>query len=1182
MHKLKLNIRQFNDVSKIKLIFVLLIFLVTLTFTIPSLARYKNYVNLETMFNETQTWDGSIAESFNSGTGTQEDPYIISNASEFAFFATNIDENGYSGTYFKLSNHIVLNDGLFGYDGTNITYNLNDTLFYLREYSGDAYDNSELTGNVISAVNVFESIENFKGYFDGDFYTIYGLYLTEDTSELALFKNMSGKVENVYFKNSFVYGGSSTAILANNVSFGEVNNVSTDGIVVGKGEIYSKTINMSLDDFTGSKSMFSAYSGTLSINRPTGFTFDSIVLSGNYAFSSNSQNLSINGQSFAPGDFEVSLDVSATEVPLSLGRSWDFVQGTITLSNLNVIYTYNYPIASGFVANSNDSNFNNVINKAKVYGTNVSGLVGIGANLSISNGYNLGTLTGSNVSGIVSVISNNDSTVIDKVYNNGELSGTTTNLVGNIANSGSVILGNSFNTQSANTTFGNVSGTVQATNLYDVNSNAVISGSLTGSVNVVTEDSINKDLLVNTLGYGEYVDNDDIISNPNNIWVYEYEDTPILYIDELNNPIASLNISTYSWNDLGYELNNLKFIDSKAFNVTPANDFTEFKEIYYYIYEGQEPLNKSDILSISEWTVYDDIVALDKEGYYIVYIKVVDQNDYNYYINSDVMLFDLYGPDINITLEDNKWDSYDNDLDSIYINDVVTLNVDVTDKYSTVVESYYYVSQVFVTKEELDNIDTWSNLDSYITIDKKGPNIVYVKSVDSNGHVNVINSDYIIYGGYNGDLSIGSHEFNSVDVANISYKSSVLYRFTYDDDIPYTDGYNTKLIVNNVLPEKTLIMIVDHKTNSIYSYDVTSSDGTEISLNKFVKLGNTNSVLFDDIAYLVEDDKEISLLFDFSNTSLQSNYSFNAYLELRDGLDNVVLSTLKDTIKNTNVYVGVNSELNIVNNSVIYGINYDSNSKNLIEFEYSFTDLVLDNVVVNDTFYEDLKSGISIKLVDSNGDIVDKKYLKNMEFIVDGTNYFADSDGIVRIKMSDGIDKVTGGLTVVTYENDMDLSEGSYSLVIEAYVASDGKYSDNYSTSKISIPVVSDYEEILDFEFNVKMNDEMKILMKDSGNVVLPFDIVSNNEFEDPSVRISLYKKQNLTAYDQVYDLIDLSNYLNDELVLATDYSYVISGEHLDLNINLSNMDKTGYEIRFELFDGNRKIDVIKKKFIVR
>ena len=44
------------------------------------------------------------------------------------------------------------------------------------------------------------------GYiFDGDYYTIYGLYLTEETDELALFKNLSGKVENVYFKNGFIF-----------------------------------------------------------------------------------------------------------------------------------------------------------------------------------------------------------------------------------------------------------------------------------------------------------------------------------------------------------------------------------------------------------------------------------------------------------------------------------------------------------------------------------------------------------------------------------------------------------------------------------------------------------------------------------------------------------------------------------------------------------------------------------------------------------------------------------------------------------------------------------------------------------------------------------------------------------------------------------------------------------------
>jgi hypothetical protein len=221
-------------------------------------------------------------------------------------------------------------------------------------------------------------------------------------------------------------------------------------------------------------------------------------------------------------------------------------------------------------------------------------------------------------------------------------------------------------------------------------------------------------------------------------------------------------------------------------------------------------------------------------------------------------------------------------------------------------------------------------------------------------------------------------------------------------------------------------------------------------------------------------------------------------------------------------------------------------------------------------------------MIDDEGNIVDKKYLKNMEFIVEGVNYFADSDGIVRIKMSDGISKVTNNLTVVTYENDLDLSEGNYSLVIEPFVANDGKYTDTYSSSNISIPVVSDYHEILDFDFNVNMDDEKKILVKEEEHVVIPFDILSNNEFENPSVRISLYKKKTMSGFDQTYELIDLDDYSGNELELATDYSYVVAGSKLELNMDLSTMVKGGYEFRFELFDGDRRIDVIKEKFIVR
>ena len=205
-----------------------------------------------------------------------------------------------------------------------------------------------------------------------------------------------------------------------------------------------------------------------------------------------------------------------------------------------------------------------------------------------------------------------------------------------------------------------------------------------------------------------------------------------------------------------------------------------------------------------------------------------------------------------------------------------------------------------------------------------------------------------------------------------------------------------------------------------------------------------------------------------------------------------------------------------------------------------------------------------------------------MEFIVDEVNYTADSDSIVRINLGTNLDKVNKIVSVITYENDLDLKDGNYSLVINPFIASDGKYTNVYSDSNISIPVVSDYQEILDYEFTVKMDQDSKILMKDSKNVVIPFNIISNNEFVDPSVRVSLYKKKELTAYNQNYDLIDLDDYSSNELELATDYSYIVKGSKLELNLDLTNMEKTGYEIRFELFDGDKRIDLIKEKFIVR
>ena len=57
--------------------------------------------------NPTQK-DIEAAVSFSGGSGTQDDPYLISNKEDFAEFAKNINsDNPYSGQFFEVTQDIV-------------------------------------------------------------------------------------------------------------------------------------------------------------------------------------------------------------------------------------------------------------------------------------------------------------------------------------------------------------------------------------------------------------------------------------------------------------------------------------------------------------------------------------------------------------------------------------------------------------------------------------------------------------------------------------------------------------------------------------------------------------------------------------------------------------------------------------------------------------------------------------------------------------------------------------------------------------------------------------------------------------------------------------------------------------------------------------------------------------------
>ena len=129
--------------------------------------------------NGTDVWVGKIAEKFAGGTGTESDPYQISNGAELAYLAQQVNAGeSYSDKYFTLTNDIDLGS---------------------KEWTP--------IGNENENWNDYK----FKGTFDGDGHIIRSLNVP-DTALPGLFGRVTGVIQNL-----IVLG----EVHAGNIAFGE-------------------------------------------------------------------------------------------------------------------------------------------------------------------------------------------------------------------------------------------------------------------------------------------------------------------------------------------------------------------------------------------------------------------------------------------------------------------------------------------------------------------------------------------------------------------------------------------------------------------------------------------------------------------------------------------------------------------------------------------------------------------------------------------------------------------------------------------------------------------------------------------------------------------------------------------------------------------------------------------------
>ena len=136
-------------------------------------------------------WDGSVAESYAGGSGTEDDPYQISNGAELAKLAQDVN-NGifFENIFFKLTADITLNKWVIDENGelTKDSANLNVWI--------------PVGDNVIQGGN-----QTFNGLFDGNGHEINGIYVNSEEKEYAgLFGKAGGVIKNLGITDSYIYG----------------------------------------------------------------------------------------------------------------------------------------------------------------------------------------------------------------------------------------------------------------------------------------------------------------------------------------------------------------------------------------------------------------------------------------------------------------------------------------------------------------------------------------------------------------------------------------------------------------------------------------------------------------------------------------------------------------------------------------------------------------------------------------------------------------------------------------------------------------------------------------------------------------------------------------------------------------------------------------------------------------
>lgn len=417
------------------------------------------------------------------------------------------------------------------------------------------------------------------------------------------------------------------------------------------------------------------------------------------------------------------------------------------------------------------------------------------------------------------------------------------------------------------------------------------------------------------------------------------------------------------------------------------------------------------------------------------------------------------------------------------------------------------------------------------------------------------------------------------------YYSLMLEDFSQTD---YYDNYMTNyrtLVSSTVLPANTTITMIDLLTDSTeyYYYIVTQEDENnrkkKFDITDFKKMGSTDEYFNEDNTKYYDstldvEHEEFIFHYDFANTNLQTPIvDQTIFLEYRDQDDETlmgVLGDLRETLEYSVYITGSNIDVTATASSPSVYLGKDL----YLNVTTNYNQAAIDGKIVYDTNYFGQKLGLKITFYDHNGDQVTGASLLGVYFELNGKKYYPRTDGTTRLNTADAVSNVLSHIKVVTENSN--LMSGDYTIKIEAFSSADGVYYglESADETTVNLLILSSI-----YGLDVSLPDTMVIVNGETGfnqdrTHDLNFNITYASGVISPNIKVGLYRRDYTNVYSNSYNLVDLHDYVTNELT-TTDINdiYLVTdnpSSNFVFNLKLKNNLVTGtYRVVFSLYDGD-------------